>query len=646
MLDRLGLTDHRERIVWLCLTLLVLVTPTGEESSKAVVVGIYRTLLLGIIVMYVAWTNRSTLQRICPYFWFALSVLVAVMGASVILRQGSRVDDAYVFYEKVLFAGAFIALAHAGASRPLTWKATVLGSVVLINIGYMAAAMLSGGPMLGPFVNPNYFASFVLPGIAVCAAVVSMDGSFKLRAAAAAAGLFLYLGVLKTASRGATLAGLALLALAGFRMAQRRGISQFRIALAGLLLAAITVSANPTLVQKFLDRGERDPRNYMRAEVWLGTLSMIREHPIAGVGLRQYYYEAKRFSPAVEGTVARYGRWPNIAHSEYLQAAAEMGVPATALLFSLVGYLFLLAWRRGENASPQQRVFQDAAILTGAGLGIHALVDNNWTVPVLASGLAVISQADLLPYRLPYGGLLQVRVWSPVWRAAAALCFGIVWIESALAPAVGFYFNDEGHRAYQAEDLERSERMHRYALAVLPDYPVLLDNLGMVYFDRFMKERKPADLDRAEALFKEAMARNPRYDVPAGHLEKALFQRLTGDEIQDRPIHARIIETDLYILQRDPFNALVRKNLAEAYYNSHQRDRAYAELLRALEYEPNYVPAYLRIADWYKEDGRIEESDAYRKRAIEVVLHYQNNPATDPFEAILLGRPDNRTAQP
>jgi O-antigen ligase len=642
MLQRLGLEGHRDRIVFLCLTVLVLITPTGEEASRAITMGAYRTLLLAIVVLYAVWTNRSSLQRICPYFLLAAAALVMATGVSVLLQPGSRLDGAFAFWEKVLFAGAFIALAHAGTARPASWKRSVLGAVVLINAGYIAAAMLLGGPQHSPFVNPNYLASFVLPGIAVCAAVASMSESWKTRLAAVAAGLFLYSGVVWIASRGATLAGLALLSFAGVQAARRHGVSWRRLVLAGALLGAITVSANPALVRKFLDRGERDPHNYMRAEIWLGTLSMIQEHPFAGVGLRQYYYEAKRFNPAVEGTVARYGRWPNIAHSEYLQTVAEIGIPAAALLFTLVGYLFVLAWRRGRTMEPEDGIFQHAALLAAAGLGIHALVDNNLTVPVLAAGLAVISQADLLPYR----GVRQTRTWSPVWRAAAVLFFSVVWLESTVATTVGFYFNDEGNRAYKSEDLEQSERMHRFALAVLPDHPVLIDNLGMVYLDHFMKTRETRYLNRAESLFLQAISENPRHDVPAVHLERVLFQRLTGDVERDRDIHNRIIEIDLHILRQDPFNALVRKNLAEAFYNSGQRERAYQELQRALEYEPNYVPAYLRMADWHREDGRLEESEKFKKRGAEVVQHYQHNPATDPFEAILLGRSEPGTSEP
>src|SRR6185295_14913229 len=148
-----------------------------------------------------------------------------------------------------------------------------------------------------------------------------------------------------------------------------------------------------------------------------------------GVGLSRYYYFAKQFTPAVEGTIARRAKWPNIAHSEYLQYTAEFGIPGALLLFATGGYLALLAWRRANKATtPETSIPQEAAILTAAALSVHALVDNNWTVPVMAAGLAVISQADLLPYR----DGIRYPLQSPLWRTALVLLFAAIWLDAAV----------------------------------------------------------------------------------------------------------------------------------------------------------------------------------------------------------------------
>jgi predicted Zn-dependent protease len=88
-----------------------------------------------------------------------------------------------------------------------------------------------------------------------------------------------------------------------------------------------------------------------------------------------------------------------------------------------------------------------------------------------------------------------------------------------------------------------------------------------------------------------------------------------------------------------PFNPFIRKNLAEALYNSGSKADATNELLRAVDIEPNYVPGYFRLSEWYAEAGQNLESEQYRNTAIQVALKYQDRKSLDTYEALLLGRP-------
>jgi O-antigen ligase len=635
MLERLGLKDRHELVVFLSLILLVALTPAGNEASHPLVLGIYRTLLFVIIGCY-AWRDRSNLPRLSPLFLGGVIILAAIMLISILRWPGSLFESSYLFYENVLFITAFIILSHGAMGRPTAWKQAILAGVVLINIGYIAGALMIGKrPLFGPFVNPNYFASYLLPGLAICAATVFLASSTRLRVAAGAAGLFLYYGIGQTASRGAILAGLALLGVAGFRAARRRGIGFVHIALAGTLLLALTIALNPALVRKFMDRGEQDPYNYGRIGIWRSALSMIAEYPATGVGLGHFSYVSKLFTPAVDSTIAHYRRIANIAHSEYLQYAAEIGLLGALLLFGLGGYLLLLAWRRSREMPTETLLVQESALLAATGLCVHALVDNNWTVPVMAAGLVVISQADLLPYS---DGHSPGRL-SQKWRHALALFLFVIWMDAAPIPSAGLYLNEAGHQAHDRDDFKRAEFNHRLALAIIPRHPVLLDNLGIVYLDEFMKTKKPEHLDRAEILFQQSMEENPHFDVPAGHMETVLVQRLTDNPQADRAIHRKIAETDEHLLRVNPFNPFIRKNLAEAFYNLGDRSRACEELLKAIQIEPNYVPGYLRLAEWYAELGELEQSARYKNHAIHLVNYFKDTPAEDPFDSLLLGRP-------
>jgi hypothetical protein len=292
--------------------------------------------------------------------------------------------------------------------------------------------------------------------------------------------------------------------------------------------------------------------------------------------------------------------------------------------------------------APEARIFQEAALLAAIGIGIHALVDNNWTVPVIAAGLAVISLADLLPYRAwPF-----VIEWTPVKKASLLVFATAVFVQAVKIPVLGLYFNEVGHRAFIAGNFERAEKMHRLGLGFVPDHPVMLDNLGMVYFDAFVKTRKTEYLDRAESLFQDSMAANPSFDIPAGHLETALLQRLTGSPSKDKAIHMAVVSADHLGLSANPYNPFIRKNLAEALYNLGRKKEAIDELRTAVIQEPNYVQGFTRLAEWEDEAGNPAEAAEYRKKANDVVVHFKDQATPDPFEALLLDRQSSNTGKP
>lgn len=645
MLKLMGVENRLDLAIWISLALLVAIAPLGNEATHPLVLGLYRTLLLFLTFSTAFRTRQSGLLPVCYYFLSAIALVLAGMYGSVVLRSGSHFEGVYIFYQNALFLAAFLALASFNRTRTPEWKNAVLGIVVVIDLVYLAAAWfvrVKGTPLEGTFVNPNYFASYLVVGFAVCTAAVLSARSLPTKIAASAAGLVLFYGIGQTSSRGAFLSVVALLAFSLFRSARRRRIPILGIALASTLIVVIAFAANPSLIQKFTDRGERDPYNYGRTQIWMETLSMIATHPITGVGLGRYYYVAKLFTPSVEGAIGHYRKWPNIAHNEYLQYAAELGLPLALLMFAIGGYLFRLAWQRAETVPPESRIYPEAAMMAVVGLAFHALVDNNWTVPVLAAGLAVISLADLLPYRQP---LFRFE-WTPVRLAALSVFVVAVFVQSVKVPVLGLYFNEAGHQAYVAGNFQRAEQMHRLAIGILPDHPVLLDNLGMVYFDGYMKTRKVEYLDHAELSFRDSMAANPSFDIPAGHLETVLLQRLTGNIANDKPVHAEIVAADQWGLRANPYNPFIRRNLAEALYNLGEKQQAAEELKTAVTLEPNYVQGYTRLAQWADESGHASEGEEYRKKAIAVVIHYKDQVTLEPFEALLLDRPGKAEGKP
>src|SRR4029077_15764115 len=97
-------------------------------------------------------------------------------------------------------------------------------------------------------------------------------------------------------------------------------------------------------------------------------------------------------------------------------------------------------------------------------------------IPVTTSALVVLAMADPLPLR-KRETVFQWRKFEIAFTGTAAAALYALFIA---IPATGLYLNDLGHKAYDRDDFATAKRYHLAALAVVPDHPLFLDNLGMV----------------------------------------------------------------------------------------------------------------------------------------------------------------------
>jgi len=633
VLNKLGIETPLQFVIALCVIALVVVTTLGNSGGAPPVFFIYRTLLIVITILCVLGCRRADTQ-ISRWFLALTVVVITLMWISVLRIQGSHFEGLYLWYRHTFFICMLLALAHYSRYQSAAWKGLLLGSVVVTNVVHLIPDLLTNQkPVLGfSRNNGDYFATYLLIGVAASLALVVFGTRRNFRIAAAVSAAFLMFGIVQTDSRGATLAVLAMVAITAVRAGDR--IPRRVWLLAGLAGLVTVLIFSPRLVSKFLLHGQADPYNYARPRIWLSSLRIIGQNPILGTGFGQFFHISKRFAFPMDGQVARYMVRISMAHSEYLQHMAELGVPAAAFLFSLLGYMLYLTWKRAPTVWPENRCFHEAAILTAAGIGAHALVDNCWTIPVTAAALVVLSLSDLLPLREK-----KRRQSSAARLTFAAIAIGIIYVRSIVIPGLGFYYNEQGHQAYDKFDYINAERYHIKAIKVVPDNPLFLDNLGMVYLDKGIQGKDAHLLDPARTYFTRAIASSPQSLDPHIHMETALIQSLTGSREHDLEIYHRIIENDLQLLQIDPFIPFTRKNLADALYQSGDRKRAFQELQTALEYEPNYVPGYLQFATWYRDLGNTSTSQQYTAQAIAVVNKYRDFRPRYPYETLLLARP-------
>jgi O-Antigen ligase len=148
-------------------------------------------------------------------------------------------------------------------------------------------------------------------------------------------------------------------------------------------IVASWIGAGP-VVEHFARLSHDEPLAGNHAEgrlaLWRDVGRLIGSHPVTGVGLGCFEFAFTRFQTTELTLIIDH------AHNDYLELAAELGIPAAAVFFGLI--FAVLA--RSTRASLRSPSYRDRAIGFGAIAGasallLHGVVDFNFYIP--ANGL-------------------------------------------------------------------------------------------------------------------------------------------------------------------------------------------------------------------------------------------------------------------
>lgn len=234
--------------------------------------------------------------------------------------------------------------------------------------------------------------------------------------------------------------------------------------------AAVAVGAALVVAGGFLARGRlaEAAAEDIRPPLYAGTLRLVAEHPILGVGpgnFRREYAGRRSREHLSRRVAAEVTEHP---HNELLRVAVELGVPAALAWAALIG--FAIFWI-GPGRRPSQRACHFSAFVLFA----HGMLDKPLVMPP-TSLLAVLFAGLLLRARLPVrltaatGGRLAVQGVLAVlmvglggYLTVVEVSRGALFRQAAQAEAIG-----ENERAYRAFALAskvdpRDVRTHAYA---------------------------------------------------------------------------------------------------------------------------------------------------------------------------------------
>jgi putative inorganic carbon (HCO3(-)) transporter len=238
-----------------------------------------------------------------------------------------------------------------------------IGSTALASL-YVLKEWVGGSAIYGADYRPGYVTGD--PNFFAASAVLCLPLALEWSGKSQRPAVRIYclgclvLGLAATmvaASRGGFL---GLLAGMGF-MAWSSRHRMRSLAVGGALLIAFLLVSPSSPLRRIVSPDHSDVESQdARLSLWGAGLRMVRDHPLAGVGIGNFKHAARAYGDA-EGDVWR------MAHNAYLEIAAEMGLPG---LTAFVGVIYLSC--RSMNRLRRRMSGSGPPLLHEASTGIQA----------------------------------------------------------------------------------------------------------------------------------------------------------------------------------------------------------------------------------------------------------------------------------
>ena len=422
--------------------LVVLVLFATVKATKSNLAWLLRGLAAGIAIVCVAglatrlapdvWHTAPDVsnQRLSfPVTYWNTLGLLAAMGIGLCFHLTSSLRERrsvallaagmtpllaialfFTFSRGSILAGAIGLAVYVVVARPKGLLsgaiATIPASGVLVVAAYKANLLDTLDPTTPAAVAQGHRLAWVAAGCAVAAIVLRAACAWLLDPPLRRGGT---LGRVPTKTRRAALGGVGAVAVvAALALGAPHAVAR---EWDGFIGGAPTKLSGDDLRSRLTD-----PSNDGRTELWQVALKGFDSAPLkgGGAGTYQTLWTRERSRPA----------YVINAHSLYLQAMAELGLPGVLMLVLLVGSILGGIAVRARGSS---RVLYGAVGALAVVWMLHAGVDWDWEMPVVTLGVLAAAGLALSPR-----GSGRPRGWVPGHQARIVL--GLLLLATLVLP--------------------------------------------------------------------------------------------------------------------------------------------------------------------------------------------------------------------
>jgi len=352
--------------------------------------------LIGCLIAVTLGRERLLTLKPQTILMIALGGWVSITGFTAIVPELSA--EWVQLFAKIILMSVLTTGLVRSRDRYQKLMLVIAFSLGFLGLKYGVFGLLRGGARFyegpGGFMSKNNpFALAMVMAIPLLLAVASTDRNRIIRRSALALIPFVIMTILFTFSRGGALAfGVVALLLLWRLRRPFLGLSMLLLSVSALFLVS-----SSGLREAYFERVgtittyEEDPSAMGRVAAWKTSMRMFQDHPLYGVGPRNFMTAYERYG--LPGETVR------VAHNSFLQMLAEDGLPGFALFLALVvvtlGRLEILQRKAGSDwIETHARMLQIsiAAYITAGMFLDMAYFDLFYHLIALSVSLEVIAQ--------------------------------------------------------------------------------------------------------------------------------------------------------------------------------------------------------------------------------------------------------------
>ncbi|HYH60481.1 MAG TPA: O-antigen ligase family protein [Solirubrobacterales bacterium] len=247
-----------------------------------------------------------------------------------------------------------------------------------------------------------------------------------------------------------------------------RGIDRFQ--------SRANVPADASRIQQVTDIGSSG-----RYQQWQSALDAHQSEPLTGIGAGTFEFWWSRNG--------LYGGYVRDAHSLYMEALGELGLPGLFLIGAFVLSVLAMSAVRVLKAPPDERTIRAGGLGACAAFAFAAGIDWMWELSVLPAAFLLIAGANLSPWK-PGVGSAAASAPSTLRRIIPRVGVGlgglaaiaIIWMPLASSLELGSSqraFN-EGNLQGAYDAAKRAEGLEPFAAGPRLQQALVLERAGLI----------------------------------------------------------------------------------------------------------------------------------------------------------------------